>query len=1279
MVKKSLVWLYSAATYLLWAVIVIVAVIVLGLRYYVFPHITDYKEKIAAIASQGAGQKITIGDIQAHWDGLNPYLDLYQVDIFDRQGKSALNLGHIETSLSWLSLPLAEPHLEKLVIHQPNLLIHRTQDGALYIAGIAVNDKDTSEPTIPNWLLRQSSIDVDNATVIWQDDLRKAPPLALNNLSLRISTPPWETLLGHHRFGLRATPSAGASAPLNIRGNLWGKNLGKPEEWRGSIYAKLEGMDIAAWRNWIDYPFELSQGSGAARFWLDFANGRADKVTADVRLSGVRTRFGHNMPEAGLQSLSGRLTWKRLNNGNEFLGERLQLATTDGFKLNSGKLLVASREINGKETMEGNASLDEIDLEPFATFIGYLPLGKDIQQKLYDLAPKGKLQQVQFDWNGAPETPKQYHIRSRFAGLGISSAQGVPGFSGLSGTLEANEGSGNINIDARNALLDLKGVLRWPIPAETLTGQVNWKHNNGVEEVKVSNLALASQHLRGSLNASYRYDGKKGGYLDLNGKFGNADGKYAHYYYPLVLSTDTLEWLDTSILKGHGENIEVVIKGYLDDFPYPNNKNGEFKVSAKITEGVLDYADGWPKIDDIQLDMLFHGDRMDLNVTQGRIYGGQIVRAKVDIPALDADHPILEIQGEVQAPAGDAIKYVNTSPISETIDHFTDNMQASGNCKLLLDLRIPIDNPEATRVRGSCQVSNGNITDPDIPTLGHVNGKLEFTESSLRAQNVSADIYGGSGIFNLETGKDGALRVLARGRITAEGIRTIVDQPLLQKVHGTIGWNGEVNLRNHLSDVVVHSQLVGLSSTLPPPFDKGQAEIVPFRFERRQLSDIQEVMTITYGNIASTKLLSTERNGVLTIERGAVSLGGMPLELPEQRGIVVNGKIASVDWDQWSNILTKTGDANIDGGTELNAINLSIGVLDVFGRRINNLDVAAKAVADGWQASLQSRETTGELNWRSQGNGKVTARLKTLIFPGPAPAKISEPTEQSKPDDYPALDIVAENFEHGQKKLGRLDLLASQQGGNWSIEKLKISNPESTLTMDGDWHNWKRNPNSKLNFTWEIGDLGKTLERFGYPDMVKGGAGNLNGQLKWPGSPHQFDAATLSGNLQVDAHKGQFLKIKPGVGRLLGILSLQSLPRRLLFDFRDVFDEGFGFDKISATTRIDKGIMRTDDFRMEGPSAKVAISGETDLDRETQNLHIRVIPSISDSLSLAALAGGPAVGAAAFIAQKLLSDPINKLAAYEYDIIGTWDDPQEAKTEKRKPDKSLPGNVPGFK
>jgi len=72
-----------------------------------------------------------------------------------------------------------------------------------------------------------------------------------------------------------------------------------------------------------------------------------------------------------------------------------------------------------------------------------------------------------------------------------------------------------------------------------------------------------------------------------------------------------------------------------------------------------------------------------------------------------------------------------------------------------------------------------------------------------------------------------------------------------------------------------------------------------------------------------------------------------------------------------------------------------------------------------------------------------------------------------------------------------------------------------------------------------------------------------------------------------------------------------------------------------------------------------------DLARETQVLRVKVNPHLSDSFSVAgALIGGPVAGLAAFIAQKLLKDPLDQLAAYEYDVTGTWTNPVVTKVER---------------
>jgi uncharacterized protein YhdP len=247
---------------------------------------------------------------------------------------------------------------------------------------------------------------------------------------------------------------------------------------------------------------------------------------------------------------------------------------------------------------------------------------------------------------------------------------------------------------------------------------------------------------------------------------------------------------------------------------------------------------------------------------------------------------------------------------------------------------------------------------------------------------------------------------------------------------------------------------------------------------------------------------------------------------------------------------------------------------------------------------------------------------------------------------------------------GDLSLVAYKENKMWNIENFKISNPNHTIGGSGLWDDESLIPNTSINFSWDINNIQKTFDQLSYPELIKDGKASVIGMLGWPKSPFDFDKSTLKGNFSLTATDGVVLEAKPGVARLFGLLTLQNLPRRLSLDFNDIFSKGFIFDRINAGVIVNNGILKSNRFTMEGPAAEVSIKGETNIIEETQNIHVVVNPRISDSLSLLSLAGGPLVGAAAFIAQKILKDPLNKILSDEYQIIGTWDEPEEISTPR---------------
>ncbi|WP_162888722.1 YhdP family protein [Dechloromonas sp. HYN0024] len=252
-----------------------------------------------------------------------------------------------------------------------------------------------------------------------------------------------------------------------------------------------------------------------------------------------------------------------------------------------------------------------------------------------------------------------------------------------------------------------------------------------------------------------------------------------------------------------------------------------------------------------------------------------------------------------------------------------------------------------------------------------------------------------------------------------------------------------------------------------------------------------------------------------------------------------------------------------------------------------------------------------------------------------------------------------DDFYLGDKALGRLELKARNDKGAWYLDNLNLENPDGGLKGKGVWVNTGRHQ-TRLDFELNAKDAGKLLGRLGYADSVRRGKAKLVGDLQWSGPLTGIHYPTLTGQLTVEAEKGQFNKLEPGVGKLLGLISLQSLPRRLTLDFRDVFSDGLAFDSIEGKLSVRKGVMRTNEpLRIFGPAVQIEMQGETDLRAETQDMQVVVRPELGGLAAVGAAAlVNPVVGAAALVANTVLQKPLNRLFSYRYHVTGTWADPQ---------------------
>ncbi len=1269
---------WRAGRWTLAGIYFVFAATLLTLRYGVLPNIDAYRGELERSLSQSLGLKVAIRSLDADWQGLNPRLALHGLEVFDAAGRSALSFDNVEAVVSWLSLPLLELRLDRLSVNAPTLAMRREVDGTIYVAGLAVSGED-EQGGFGDWLLKQRRVIVREAVLQWTDAQRGAPPLELRRANLRL-----ENSGAQHRFGLTAEPPAGLAEAVELRGDFRGRDLKRLETWQGEAYARLDHADLAVWRQWIDYPFELPQGSGALRLWVEFAGGHMEAATADLALSNVRLRLKPKLPLLDLLSLQGRVNVGLPRDRFELGAQRLLLATRDGVRVPSLDFSLRWQEAAEGTPAGGELSGEEIDLDALSRLAAHLPLGVPLRERLAQAQPLGKLADLRLAWSGAVDAPHTYSLRTRLDGFGVSPQGTLPGCAGVSGSLEANERGGKIALASRNAALLLPQIFPDPrLALDQMNAQASWTVVGDAVEVQLQNLAFANADAAGSAQGRYRSTPAGPGEIDLEARLTRANAAAVSRYLPHVVMPDVRAWLRNAIVSGRSDDTRLRLKGDLAHFPFVDSKLGVFQVSGRFGGSVLRFGPGWPEMKDVAGELLFEGSRMLITASQGGVRGVSVSGVSAEIPDLGAADPLLKIHGRAAGPTADFLRYVIESPVADWIDHFTDSMNARGNGSLDLTLNLPLSRLEESRIAGEFVFANNQLLlGNGLPPLEAASGKVQFTESRLAIRDGAALLLGSPLSLSAQT-QDGTLSVALQGSASVAGLRQAFDTPLLEHLSGSTTWRSGIRLHGNRVEAQLESNLLGIASSLPEPFNKSAGESLPLRLERGTQPDVavmargsrgatqsREMIKLRLGNALHANLWRRVDGAGGVIERGVVGLNEVPLAAPE-RGVLVAGRLTHLDIDGWRRALR--GDAGAAPALPVSALDLRAAAVTAFGQSLADFTLRASLADAVWQAEVTSRELSGKLTWQQAGKGRLRARLKHLALAEVKPQAVPEPaTEAADLKELPGLDVVADSFSLRGKALGRLELQAVNQARHWRIDRLKLDNPDGNLDATGQWRPGAGSGATGLVFKLDTPDSGKLLERLGYANAVKRGNAKLEGKVGWAGGPTSIDFPTLEGSMSLDVGRGQFAKLEPGVGRLLGVMSLQALPRRISLDFRDVFSEGFAFDSISGSIGMKRGVLETQDLRIQGPSAKVLMKGEVSLAAETQNLKVRVQPTLSETVAIGAAVVNPVAGAVTYLAQKVLKDPFEQLFSYEYAVTGAWTDPKVEKIAARPPDAVQP-------
>ena len=457
--------------------------------------------------------------------------------------------------------------------------------------------------------------------------------------------------------------------------------------------------------------------------------------------------------------------------------------------------------------------------------------------------------------------------------------------------------------------------------------------------------------------------------------------------------------------------------------------------------------------------------------------------------------------------------------------------------------------------------------------------------------------------------------------------------------------HGDVLLR-------LESGLKGMHVDFPYPIGKATDQSGRLSLAVNISEKDRRLLRVRYGEHADATVELAKDGTGFHFRRGAVTFGGGRSRLPDGPGLYIGGHLPELvagEWiETWRSALRPDQRSRTAPG--LQRIKLAVDRLVLLGSSFGDARIdVAQASDDNWRTTLEADGLNGTVivprDWQNQAIVANFDRIDYRSASGP------QESRQTDPRDIPSIEFTCKNLTFDDKKLGVVKLVATRVADGLDFETIYLFSDSFESKAVGSWHYGPSGHLSEFSVNVHSNSLGDFLSNLGFGNTnAEGGATDILIDANWTASPMDFNLEKLNGVLHFRSTKGRLLGIKRGTtGRIFGLLTVTTLPKRLSLDFSDLFEEGVSYDIMEGSFSLEDGQAYTNNLMMENTTARVDVAGRTGLVTEDYDQVMTVTPKISSSLPLAPI----------WLAEKFLNRKIfDKVFSYKYTITGPWEDPK---------------------
>lgn len=1285
--------------------------IVLGhfsIRFIVWPQIEKSKASVEKLLSARIGTNVTMDELKVSWTGIRPNFEIEGLSFMGPdKTKPLLHISKISGELSWSSFYHLAPYFHELNFRGAEIYAQRNTKGIITIAGIPIHS-NAEDHSFEDWLFSQNDILVSDVKLFWTDQQDKKSPttLEIQNFSLNNGIRSHKALL--------STQTPWTTGPLEIKADFvhhLGGQAGDWRDWIGTISWNVNNLDLTQISKEFSIPLNTLEGTLSSQGKLRLDNGKPDGGDAFIGADNLTIQLAKNEDAIALGRLETNVIQENENGlisitTKTFAWRDFTSPKTAPLENLSPMTFRWKPPGADGEIKEFGFSSPKILVEDVALFALNLPLSKKVHQWIKVSEADGELQDLDIHWSESKSPLSALNIpggwfKSNKLDFSVSAKlinlsfvginKSMPSVSNLSGFISGDQNQGSLSLNSQNLELEINDFLVDPkIQLDRANGQISWSKKRGNWLINAKQLVLRNPEIDTTVNLSYLIDDpKKPDLMTLDMNFAKANLTSAYRYLPLGMGKEARQYLSKAFSAGMIQNGKLHINGDPNEVPFPRGNPGDFTLKLPIVGATYSPAPlipsnqgVWSAFSNINGVMIMQNSELAVDIDQANYKQVALKNFHAEIPNVSANHLILTANGNAQGDAPQMLEYLFASPFAKKQNKLEKNLQVTGPVKLNLGLKLPLSGDADPNLDIKLDLSGNRAQWAKLPPLENLKGKIRITEVNPEFEDVTANFLGGS--LKIDSAKSSSGQTFSvAGDISADFIKSyfvntlkVDSSPILEGMSGRAKYDGTLNFSKSGSETNLKLDLRDWASAAPIPAKKllgtpMEGQLIFKTLPNSQPGNKRFNWSSKFGDIYS---FQGEGNGDDAL-RYALGVGA-PAILPPD-GFQLNFASNEFNLDPWIDFFGKQKRkgvaADSDDPTEkLFLITAEVKKLTLRDRIWQDFNMSALNKNATWKLRMNSPQIAGQIQYQEPNSsfysGLITGRINRINVP----EEITKPeqkktTAKSKfdPGSIPSLDLTIDDFNWSRAQLGQIKIKSKSSNNLLTIESFQINNPQGSSVTSGQWTGSTPNQaeHTKLNIDMEIKDAGHIIAHWSSQKSVEGGKGKLNATAQWDGSPFAPQYDTLSGNASLSLEKGRLLEVNTSGAQILDVLSLQSLFRFATLDLQgslgNIVTKGTPFNSINASFEVNNGIAQTKQFSMNLDQARVAMTGQINVPKQTQDLRVTIFPTIDATAgSLAAFAINPIVGLGALVGQYLITNQINRNFQSDYLIQGSWANPE---------------------